>query len=203
MTATAIKGKDPLCASPASLCRLPVLDRHMASGLSSDFPPPSSPTPPLLVEPPPEDIDRDVDDGIEIDLDDCAFDRPVSRASATSSTGNWNDIDGLFPSRNSAALLSPDFLSPNTPRSIRRPGSSMSTDSVLSETGLVPAAPAPGPFNFQTQSMSTSPVKSVCYPPPPKKKSQHKRCAGRALLTLTAGYRTLASAVATDTSTPP
>ncbi|KAI7783440.1 cation efflux family protein family [Diaporthe eres] len=123
----------------------------MASGLSSALPPPS-PTPPLLVEPPPEDDDPDAD--IEIDLD-CAFDRPLSRSSATSSTANWNDIGGLLASRNSAALLSPD-----TPRSIRRPASSMSTESALSENGLVPAAPAPGPFNFQTQSMSTSPVRS-------------------------------------------
>ncbi|KAI3400880.1 hypothetical protein diail_1571 [Diaporthe ilicicola] len=129
----------------------------MASGLSSDFPPPS-PTPPLLVEPPPEDQDVDPDADIEIDLDDCEFHRPVSRGSATSSLGNWNDIDGLLSSRN--GLLSPDFLSPDTPRSIRRPSSSMSTESALSEVGLVPAAPAPGPFNFQTQSMSTSPVKS-------------------------------------------
>lgn len=123
----------------------------MASGLSSALPPPS-PTPPLLVEPPPEDDDPDAD--IEIDLD-CAFDRPLSRSSATSCTANWNDKGGLLPSRNSAALLSPD-----TPRSIRRPASSMSTESALSENGLVPAAPAPGPFNFQTQSMSTSPVRS-------------------------------------------
>ena len=129
----------------------------MASGLSSAVPPPS-PTPPLLVEPPPEDRDPDAD--IEIDLDDADFDRPVSRSSATSSTANWNDIGGLLPSpRNSAA-----FLSPDTPRDIRRPASSMSTESALSENGLVPAAPAPGPFNFQTQSMSTSPVRSVCCP---------------------------------------
>ncbi|POS75357.1 cation efflux family protein family [Diaporthe helianthi] len=123
----------------------------MASGLSSALPP-SPLTPPLLVEPPPED---DPDAGIEIDLD-ADFDRPLSRSSATSSNANWNDIGGLLPSpRNSAA-----FLSPDTPRSIRRPASSMSTDSALSENGLVPAAPAPGPFNFQTQSMSTSPVRS-------------------------------------------
>lgn len=126
----------------------------MASGLSSAVPPPSL-TPPLLVEPPPEDGKVDVDADIEIDLDD-ALDRPLSRSSATSSTANWNDIGGLLPS---AA-----FLSPDTPRSIRRPASSMSTESALSENGLVPAAPAPGPFNFQTQSMSTSPVRSVCCP---------------------------------------
>lgn len=130
----------------------------MASGLSSALPPPS-PTPPLLIEPPPEDNDVDVDADIEIDLD-CALDvRPGSRSSATSSNANWNDIGGLLPYRNNAALLSPD-----TPRSIRRPASSMSTESALSENGLVPAAPAPGPFNFQTQSMSTSPVRSVSWP---------------------------------------
>lgn len=132
----------------------------MASGLSSSLPPPS-PTPPLLVEPPPEDDHVDSDADIEIDLD-CALDRPVSRSSATSSTANWNDIGGLLPSRNNAALLSPD-----TPRSIRRPPSSMSTESAISENGLVPAAPGPGPFNFQTQSMSTSPVRSVCCAPLP------------------------------------
>lgn len=137
----------------------------MASGLSSALPPPS-PTPPLLVEPPPEDDDPDAD--IEIDLD-FAFDRPLSRSSATSSNANWNDIGSLLPSRNSAALLSPD-----TPRSIRRPASSMSTESALSENGLVPAAPAPGPFNFQTQSMSTSPVRSVCFPPLPQHTETYK-----------------------------
>ncbi|KAJ0108036.1 cation efflux family protein family [Diaporthe amygdali] len=123
----------------------------MASGLPPDFPPPS-PTPPLLVEPPPEDEVVDLDLALDSDFD---VDRPASRASATSSIGNWNDIGGLLLSPNSASLLSPD-----TPRSIRRPASSMSTESALSENGLVPAAPAPGPFNFQTQSMSTSPVRS-------------------------------------------
>lgn len=143
----------------------------MDSGLPAGLlPPPSapllSPSPPLLVQPPPEDEQRD--DAL-FDLD-----RPVSRASSTNS--NWNDIDELFPSSaRGRAFLTPDY----NPSSPRRPRSrSRMADSALAEAngsmaspmpipgvGVgTPASPGPSPFNFQTQFMSTSPVKSVGAP---------------------------------------
>ncbi|ROW15903.1 hypothetical protein VPNG_02535 [Cytospora leucostoma] len=108
----------------------------MASGLPPDFPPPS-PSPPVFVQPPPPEDDAN---------------RPLSRDGSIS--GNWTDLDDLFlPSRDS------DLLSPDTPYFIRRPASRMSSAESYAE-GSVPAAAAASPFNFQTQFMSTSPVKS-------------------------------------------
>ncbi|ROV90213.1 hypothetical protein VMCG_10256 [Cytospora schulzeri] len=118
----------------------------MASGLPPDFPPPPSPSPPVFVEPPPPE---DVDDDLDLALD---LDRPPSRDSSIS--GNWNDIGNLLPSPRDSGLLSPD-----TPRTVRRPSSMASIDASFAE-GSVPAAAASSPFNFQTQFMSTSPVKS-------------------------------------------
>lgn len=113
----------------------------MASGLPPNLPPVLR-SPALLVLPP----DDAQDDIIDLDLD-----RPSSRASTCSSHNTWNDIDRAF--------LSPDFVV-----SPRRVASRM-TESASAEgaaaVAITPASPG-GPFNFQTQAMSTSPVKSVC-----------------------------------------
>lgn len=119
----------------------------MASG-SSTIPRPPSPS--LFVQPPPEDEDEDV-----IDLDG---DRPPSRASTTSfssstTTTNWNDIDELLGTRDRA------FLSPDTAAFPQRPSSRMSDSHTTITEGPTAAAAAESPFNFQTQFMSTSPVK--------------------------------------------
>lgn len=102
----------------------------------------SSPGPPFLIQPPP---DGDDDDDVHPDPD-----RPL-----------WNDIDDLLPasSRCDSGLLSPDAAA----STFRRPSSSMSCDSVSLEGAAVPAA---SPFNFETQFMSASPVKSVSSPGP-------------------------------------
>lgn len=136
----------PLLLPDPSLL-LPRTAELMASGLPPDLPPVLR-SPALLVQPP-EDAQDDI-----IDLD---LDRPSSRASTCSShnnNNNWNDIDHAF--------LSPDFVV-----SPRRPSSRMSDfasaeGAVAAAVAITPASPAGGPFNFQTQTMSTSPVKSVC-----------------------------------------
>lgn len=121
----------------------------MAPGLSINHPP----SPSLLVQPPPEDEDEDV-----IDLDGDG-DRPLSRASTSSTTTtnhNWNDIDDLLGTRDRA------FLSPDTAAFPQRPSSRMSdSHTTITEGATAASAPAASPFNFQTQFMSTSPVKSV------------------------------------------
>lgn len=108
-----------------------------------------SPSPPFLIQPPPEE---------DVDLDP---DQPLSRASSTTSStnnNNWNDINDLLPaSRNNSGLLSPDAAS-----TFRRPPSRMS-DYGPSEGAAVTAAQSASPFNFETQFMSASPVKSVSH----------------------------------------
>lgn len=108
---------------------------------------PTSPSPPFLIQPPPEDI--------EIDLD-LGPDRPLSRASSTtSSINNWNDIDELLSASRNSGFLSPDAAS-----TLRRPSSRMS-DSGSMDAASVAAAQAASPFNFETQFMASAPVKSV------------------------------------------
>ncbi|KUI71506.1 putative zinc transporter zrg17 [Cytospora mali] len=119
----------------------------MASGLPFDLPPPS-PSPPVFVQPPlPED-----------DYADADHDHDRHHSVDSSASGNWNDIDDLLsPSRDST------FLSPDTPRPVRRPSNNMMspTEPSFAEGSISAAAAASSsPFNFQTQSMSTSPVKS-------------------------------------------
>lgn len=116
----------------------------MDSGLPNEpDPPPTSPSPPFLIQPPPEDIDLGPD-------------RPLSRASSTtSSINNWNDIDELLPASRNSGFLSPDAAS-----TLRRPSSRMS-DSGSMDAASVAAAQAASPFNFETQFMASAPVKSV------------------------------------------
>lgn len=124
----------------------------MASGLSTNRPP----SPSLFVQPPPEDEAEDVID-IDIDIDGDG-DRPLSRAStaSTTTTTNWNDIDELLGTRDRA------FLSPDTAAFPQRPSSRMSdSHTTITEGATAASAPAASPFNFQTQFMSTSPVKPV------------------------------------------
>lgn len=125
------------------------------------------PSPPLLVQPPPEDAANNADADEYLDLID--LDRPSSRASSSTSSlhqhhhhyssssnnNNWNDIDDLTSSRNNG-FLSPDFAA-----SPRRPSSRMSDTTAVD--AVPPASPGGSPFNFQTQFMSTSPVRSVRY----------------------------------------
>lgn len=119
----------------------------MASGLPTIRPP----SPSLLVQPPPEDEDED--DAV-IDLD--GSDRPLSRGSSTSASTNWNDIDDLLGTRDRG------FLSPDTAAFPQRPSSRMSdSHTMIAEGATAASAPAASPFNFQTQFMSTSPVKPV------------------------------------------
>lgn len=153
----------------------------MDSGLPLENDPPplpvASPSPPFLIQPPPEDIDLDPD-------------RPLSRASSTS-TNNWNDIDELLPASRNSGFLSPDAAS-----SFRRPSSRMS-DSGAMEGDSVAAAAAASPFNFQTQFMSASPVKSVSYTLPPAHDSKERNLADRQL------QRVSGSVVVTAINTPP
>lgn len=122
----------------------------MASGLPTIRPP----SPSLLVQPPPEDEDDSV-----IDLDgngDGYGDRPLSRGSSTSASTNWNDIDDLLGTRDRG------FLSPDTAAFPQRPSSRMSdSHTMLTEGATAASPPDASPFNFQTQFMSTSPVKPV------------------------------------------
>lgn len=126
----------------------------MASGLppSTNDLPLRSPT--LFVQPPEDAQQSSGDGGDNDDIIDLDLDRPLSRDSSASSLShhNWNDIDHAF--------LSPDFVV-----SPRRPSSRMSESAAgegAAAVAITPASPG-GPFNFQTQTMSTSPVKSVRY----------------------------------------
>ena len=114
------------------------LQWHMASGLPS-IQHPRTPSPPTLVEPPVDD-DRDDD-----------------AASAKRNSGNWNDIDGLLST--SASSRRSAFLHPDSQSFLRPP--SMSFDDAPGADGAAPAPAAASPFNFQTQYITTSPVKSV------------------------------------------
>lgn len=133
----------------------------MASGASSstttnDLPPPVLRSPSLFVQPP-EDAQQSGGGGDNDDIIDLDLDRPLSRDSSASSLShhNWNDIDHAF--------LSPDFVvSPRRPPS--RMSESATAEGAAAAVAITPASPG-GPFNFQTQAMSTSPVRSVRYHP--------------------------------------
>lgn len=94
-----------------------------------------------------------------------------------------NDLVGLDPFQEASSHSAPrsNFLAPP---------SAMSADEDVGEGSSAPSAAAPSPFNFQTQVISTAPVKSV--------RAQH--ILSSEPLSLTHRHRTLDSAAAIGTS---
>lgn len=72
------------------------------------------------------------------------------------------DADGFFLDPSPRAAPSSAYLSPDSSRGARRPNSRpMASEDAADAEGAPAASPAPGPFNFETQVMSNTPVKSV------------------------------------------
>lgn len=114
----------------------------MASGLPV-IQPPETPSPPAIVETTAWDDNLDLDDGGFLSPNSATFRRGPPSPVATTS-----------------------FLSPADGRGLLRPPSpSMASDDTSTSTDSSgAAAPAHNPFNFKTQIISTSPVKSVRAP---------------------------------------
>ncbi|KAJ9134605.1 Cation efflux family protein family [Pleurostoma richardsiae] len=110
----------------------------MASGLPTIVPP-ETPSPPSIVEP--------------------SAHRSGTPHHEPRGSGSWNDIDILVPNRTPRRTPSP-YLQPEGSAFLRPP--SMASDDGGAEVPVTSsAAPtAANPFNFQTQFISTSPVKS-------------------------------------------